>query len=76
MAQFHYPSRDTVMPVAYELRFQSLFHEGRALAFPCDERGQVDLDALSERARLNYFYAHSLIGREFARPAVQLSDLH
>ena len=31
----------------YELRFQSLFHEGRALAFPCDSEGHVDLDALS-----------------------------
>jgi len=27
-----------LMPFAnYELRFQSLFNEGRALAFPCDE---------------------------------------
>jgi hypothetical protein len=39
----------------YELRFQSLFDEGRAYAFPCDEAGHVDIDALSARARLNYF---------------------
>jgi len=55
----------------YELRFQSLFHEGRALAFPCDARGHVDLDALSERARGNYLYARAVVGREFATPAVQ-----
>jgi hypothetical protein len=61
---------------AYELRFQSLFNEGRALAFPCDAQGHVQIDSLSEKARLNYLYARSLIGREFARPAVQLSDLH
>jgi hypothetical protein len=54
----------------YELRFQSLFHEGRALAFPCDERGAVDLDALSERARNNYFLARSVVGRDFASPSV------
>ena len=54
----------------FELRFQSLFHEGRGLAFPCDAGGSVNLDALSERARCNYFYAHSLIGREFAHPAI------
>ncbi len=66
----------TGLKVAYELRFQSLFHEGRALSFPCDAQGHVDIDALSERAKLNYLYARSLIGREFARPAVQLSDLH
>jgi hypothetical protein len=56
----------------YELRFQSLFREGQALAFPCDAAGRVDLDALGDRARLNYFYARTVIGREFATPAVRL----
>ena len=55
---------------AYELRFRSLFDEGRGLAFPCDAAGRVDLDALSARARHNYFYARSVIGRDFAMPAV------
>lgn len=54
----------------FELRFQSLFDAGRALAFPCDAAGRVDLDALSERARSNYFYARSFIGRDFATPSV------
>jgi hypothetical protein len=57
----------------FELRFRSLFNEGRALAFPCDASGQVDLDRLSERARHNYLYARTVIGREFATPAVQPS---
>ncbi len=60
----------------FELRFQSLFHEGRALAFPCDAAGRVDLDALSERARNNYFFARGLIGRDFAMPAVQPGSVH
>jgi hypothetical protein len=55
----------------FELRFHSLFHEGRALAFPCDAQGQVDMDSLSERALTNYLYARTVIGREFALPAVQ-----
>lgn len=55
----------------YELRFQSLFNEGRALAFPCDAQGHVDMDALSERARGNYLYARAVVGREYATPAVQ-----
>lgn len=59
----------------YELRFQSLFNEGRALAFPCDAKGQVDMDALSERARHNYFYARTVIGREFSTPAVRPTEL-
>jgi hypothetical protein len=52
------------------LRFQSLFNQGRAMTFPCDAQGHVDLDALSERARENYFYARTVIGREFAQPDV------
>jgi len=55
----------------FELRFCSLFDEGRALAFPCDASGQVDLDALSERARCNYLGARTLIGRDYAMPSVQ-----
>lgn len=55
---------------AFELRFESLFDSGRALAFPCDERGQVELDALSERALDNYLYARAVVGREYATPAV------
>ncbi len=56
----------------YELRFRSLFDEGRGYAFPCDARGRVDMDALSDRARNNYFYARTVVGRELATPAVQL----
>jgi hypothetical protein len=52
------------------LRFESLFNPGRGLTFPCDARGQVELDALSEPARRNYLYARAVVGREFATPAV------
>lgn len=54
----------------FELRFQSLFNEGRGLAFPCGSDGHVDLDALSDKARNNYFCARHLIGREYACPVV------
>lgn len=54
----------------YALRFQPLFSQGRAMVFPCDEHGHVDLDALSERARENYFYARAVIGFEYTAPAV------
>ena len=55
----------------YELRYQSLFHEGRGYSFPCDAAGHVDMDALSERARYNYLYVRAVVGREFATPAVR-----
>ena len=53
------------------LRFRSLFNEGRGLAFPCDEEGHVDLDALSPTALNNYFFAHTLIGRDYRSPEVE-----
>lgn len=58
-----------------QLRFESLFQQGRALAFPCDAQGQVALDSLSERARRNYFYARTVVGREFATPTVVRDSL-
>ena len=60
----------------YELRFQSLFHSGRALAFPCDQAGEVHWDTMTEGARANFLRAQQSVGREFATPAVQLSDMH
>ena len=60
----------------YELRFESLFNEGRALSFPCDESGLVDMYSLSERARCNYLYARAVVGREFRTPAVRVTRLH
>jgi hypothetical protein len=63
-------------PTQFELRFQSLFDNGRGFSFPCDPKGQVDLDRLSDRARNNYFYARAVVGRELAFPAVQRTVLH
>ncbi|NRF71055.1 hypothetical protein HLB44_29035 [Aquincola sp. S2] len=60
----------TSAQTGYELRFQSLFQAGRALAFPCDADGHVDMDALSRRALNNYLFARTLIGRDFGSPMV------
>ena len=57
----------------FELRFPSIFHAGRGYAFPCDAAGQVDMNAMGERERNNYFYARTAIGREFLIPTVQRS---
>jgi hypothetical protein len=57
----------------FEIRFQSLFNEGRGLAFPCDARGQVHLDALSDRGRNNYLFARAMVGREFSTPDVRVA---
>lgn len=57
-------------PHGYELRFPPLFKEGRSYAFPCDAKGQVDMNALSETALNNYLYARAVIGIEVASPRV------
>ncbi|MCW5635165.1 MAG: hypothetical protein KIT17_17650 [Rubrivivax sp.] len=59
----------------FELRFDSLFQAGQALAFPCDRHGRVDLDALGERARCNYFLARATVGRHYMVPAVCVRPL-
>lgn len=55
---------------SFEVRFASLFRAGGGYAFPCDGLGRVDLDALSENARINYFYARAMVGRDVATPRV------
>ena len=59
----------------YEIRFANLFREGSALAFPCDSRGCVDLDGMTDRARNNYLFARAMVGRDFATPVV-LARVH
>jgi hypothetical protein len=54
----------------FVLRCPSLFDGGRGFAFPCDEHGAVNLDALSPRARDNYLAARRAVGRDFGVPAV------
>jgi hypothetical protein len=60
----------------YEIRFQSLFHTGRAVSFPCDRQGRVQVEGLSDRARKCYEQARSRVGSEYATPAIVPSDLH
>jgi hypothetical protein len=60
----------------YQLRYRSFFDPGRGFAFPCDDRGRVDLDSLSERARNNYLYARAMVGKELECPAVEAAAVH
>lgn len=54
----------------FELRFQSLYDRGRALTFPCDAKGQVDIDGLSGTARHNLERARTRVGTEWSVPQV------
>ncbi len=54
----------------FEIRFLSLFKEGRGFSFPCNADGAVNMDELSERARSNYLFARAMVGREYATPSI------
>lgn len=71
----HVPASPTSTPSApdrtrFELRFDNLFQPGRGFAFPCDERGQVELGALPEQARSHYLWARARVGQELATPQI------
>jgi hypothetical protein len=54
----------------FQLRFCSLFTDGKAFVFPCNASGHVVMDALSERARSSYLFARATVGRFYAPPQV------
>jgi len=60
----------------YEIRYQPFSRDGEVLTFPCDAQGHVEMDELSDRARMSYLYARAVVGREYARPAVLACELH
>ncbi|HTH80067.1 MAG TPA: hypothetical protein VL593_13910 [Ramlibacter sp.] len=56
----------------FQLSFRSLFNSGRGFAFPCDERGDVDIAHMGDKARNNYLFARAMVGRDFCPPAVEM----
>lgn len=52
------------------LFFSGLFPAVRSLAFPCDPGDHVDMDEMSERARDNYLFARTVVGRDYDVPVV------
>ena len=64
------PSAFAAAETRYELRFAGLLDRERAVAFPCDAAGHVDIDELTDRGRVNYFYARTVVGAVLAAPVV------
>ena len=56
--------------VRYELRFTGLFNRGRGFAFPCDAKGIVDINELTDGERTNYLFARAVVGTELSAPVV------
>ena len=61
-----------VHPVAptHYLFFGGLFPTVPSLSFPCDPKGHVEMDAMSERARDNYLFARTVVGCDYRVPVV------
>jgi hypothetical protein len=57
---------------SFQLSFRSLFNSGRGFAFPCDERGDVDMCHMTDKARNNYLFARAMVGRDLCPPAVEM----
>ena len=55
-------------PARYALCFQSRGQPRRKLLFPCDARGQVELDGLSRPALRDDLYTRMVMGHELAMP--------
>ncbi|MET0382795.1 MAG: hypothetical protein ABW032_05175 [Burkholderiaceae bacterium] len=69
------PNPDPLIPgPCFELLFTPLHAAWNCITVPCDESGAVDLDELDSKNRELYFYAHTLIGRDFARPLVHRKE--
>jgi hypothetical protein len=64
------PMKAPQVPASYHAYFASLRDEGKAMLFPCDVAGNVDIDGLSLPARNNYLFARAMMGRQFAYPTV------
>jgi hypothetical protein len=56
---------------AYLLRFMSCDDRGQDVSVPCDEAGNVDLNALTEHLRNTYLGARAMVGRDYSCPTVQ-----
>jgi len=63
-------SSELAASAEHQLYFASLLALGRALSFPCNCRGEVLFDRLTERARNNYFLARTTVGRDYGVPIV------
>ena len=54
----------------FQVRFSCSCLQGRAVTFPCDSHGEVDLDRLSEAGRQDYLFARIMVRRERVRPEI------
>lgn len=70
------PNGTTSSTGQYVLRYRSPRNEDRVFVFPCDPKGLVRMDDLSDRQFNDYLFARGMVGFEFDPPQVLLCELH
>lgn len=55
---------------AYALRFNDLHREGHGYSFPCDAKGNVDTEGMTETMYRNYARVLSRVGLDYATPQI------
>lgn len=53
-----------------EIRFEACTAPGDGFAFPCDQCGRVDLDALRVQDKNDYLFARAMVGKSYFPPAL------
>ena len=69
--------RSPLQPVPathHTLRFEAIAAGCRGYVFPCNPSGQVEIDCLSDRERVDFLFARHLVGLRFQRPLVEHQD--
>lgn len=59
----------------FRLVYRSISGSLAEHGFPCNPRGEVDLDLLDDRSRNNYFFARAMVGRAMKPPMVVRAGL-
>jgi len=59
----------------FQLVYQSVAGSLGNYSFPCNPRGDVDLNALDDRSRNNYYFARAMVGRAMKLPKVVRASL-
>ena len=57
----------------YVLCFEPLHERREVLAFPCDESGLADMDAMDSLTRNKYLFARALVGQDYSPARVERS---
>lgn len=57
----------------FQVHYRSCLFEEQSFSFPCDERGNVDMNCLCETRRADFLFARMMARLEHTRPEIVVS---